>query len=361
MELPCLVRVLVLLPLCATSAAALSPGVAVSGLAPAPCGSGAASGNAWTLAEDQAQCVLAVAAVDPAVPSQDVVDRVTRRKAPSEPGDHVDEARPFRPESESQVDAPVAIPAQASSAAPRASSDLVLVAHGPERNPLAETDWREEPRTGVVLVERPEAKTLAEPPRAVAGARADDASWAQGGVRALEGMVAAAASSPRPCASRDAGVVCVLAGMHFLGAWALYQRFSRSSTMLHQRRAAIHRALASWPEGATAGQLAKALGMQRKTVEYHLQYCVRMGLALSAVDEDGVRRFSLKALPSRPSLADRILRLVAERPGLSVTEMAAALGAPRDTVDRRVKELSIEGRVECRQDGGGRRVHPIGA
>lgn len=142
---------------------------------------------------------------------------------------------------------------------------------------------------------------------------------------------------------------------------ALYQRFTASASMQHERRAAIHKALAAWPQGATAGEVARALDMKRKTVEYHLHYCAKAGLVRAGVGPDGARRYSLGALPPRLGVSERLLSIIRERPGLSTAELAAVLGVPRDGVDRRVKEFAIQGVVECRLVDGERRMFPGGA
>ena len=139
---------------------------------------------------------------------------------------------------------------------------------------------------------------------------------------------------------------------------AMYQRFTASATMQHERRAAIHKALASYPQGATAGEVARALDMKRKTVEYHLHYCVKAGIVRVGVGPDGARRYSLGALPPRLGVSERLLSIIRERPGLSTAELAGALGVPRDGVDRRVKEFAIQGVVECRLVDGERRMYP---
>lgn len=143
-------------------------------------------------------------------------------------------------------------------------------------------------------------------------------------------------------------------------AFALYQRFSPSASFDHERRAAIHRALGECPDGATSGDIARLLGMNRKTVDYHLTYLARLDKVRTGMDENGARRYSLRPLPDRQPLVERVLGIVRSRPGMSILELADALGVSRSAADRHAKALIIQGTLESRLVDGERKLFASG-
>lgn len=156
-----------------------------------------------------------------------------------------------------------------------------------------------------------------------------------------------------PMPSKEIVVGGILLG--FLGI-ALYQRFTPAAGAQHERRALLLNTLMGIPEGATAGDLGRLLGMNRKTVDYHLTYLVRLGKIRESIDETGARRYSLRALPERKPLVERTLEVVRTRPGLSVLELSETLGVSRSAADRHTKALVIQGVLESRLVDGERRL-----
>ena len=138
--------------------------------------------------------------------------------------------------------------------------------------------------------------------------------------------------------------------------FALYQRFTPDRSIEHECRARIYQLLTGHPEGATAGEVARLLGINRKTAEYHLNYLKRLGRLRTGSDESGARLYGLKAIPERKPLVERLLLLVRQRPGLSVQEAADALGVCRSSADRHAKALVVQGTLESRLVQGERRL-----
>lgn len=138
-------------------------------------------------------------------------------------------------------------------------------------------------------------------------------------------------------------------------------RRARDAAPASARRATIHAALSARGGAATAGELGRALGMERKTAEYHLHCLVRLGHARVHRATDGVRRFSTQSALAAPDLRDQVLACVRARPGLSTSEIARGLGVSHTRVDRRVKDLVLEGLVESTPQGGTRRIFPRAA
>lgn len=150
----------------------------------------------------------------------------------------------------------------------------------------------------------------------------------------------------------------VVAGLVLLAAGvALYQRITPARSTEHETRALIRKLLTDRPDGATAGEVGRLLDMNRKTAEYHLTYLARLGTLRTGLDEHGARLYSLKAIPARRTLVERMLLLVRERPGLSVPQAAEALGVSRSSADRYAKALVVSGALESRLVGGERKLY----
>ena len=141
---------------------------------------------------------------------------------------------------------------------------------------------------------------------------------------------------------------------------ALYQRITPDRSIQHETRAAIHQILTERAEGATAGDVGRLLGMNRKTAEYHLNYLARLGTVRTGLDESGARLYSLRTIPERKSLVERMLLLVRQRPGLSIPEYAGLLGVSRSSADRHAKALVVQGTLESRLVEGERRLYEPG-
>lgn len=132
----------------------------------------------------------------------------------------------------------------------------------------------------------------------------------------------------------------------------------RAQAALPPRRALVHAGLASAGGARSAGELARALGMERKTAEYHLHCLVRLGLVRMERGTDGIRRFCLPKVETGPDLRDLVLARIRAQPGLSTGELGRALGVSHTRVDRRVKDLILQGLAESTPLDGTRRIFP---
>lgn len=143
-------------------------------------------------------------------------------------------------------------------------------------------------------------------------------------------------------------------------AAALYQRFTRPDALKHPARQALHDALVALGAEATAGELARAVGIPRKTAEYHLVYLVRAGALREHGGEGEARRFALPAARAAPAPRDVLAELVRTTPGMTTRELAERAGLTRTRADRLAKALVLAGALEARSDEGERRFYAPG-
>lgn len=155
-----------------------------------------------------------------------------------------------------------------------------------------------------------------------------------------------------PAAALAAGAAAIL-----VAAFALYQRLARPRALDHEGRRALYDACAARNAPATAGELGALCGMERKTAEYHLTYLARLGVVLTHELPDEPRRYALPVVrraPAGPSLDERLLATLRERPGVTAAQVADALGITRPRAERRLKELVVEGRASASRAQGQR-------
>lgn len=107
----------------------------------------------------------------------------------------------------------------------------------------------------------------------------------------------------------------------------------------------------------TSRELGEALGVDRKTADYHLHLLRRKGLVAER-DVHGERRFAL-ALGAPRAFADaqpartrsRVARVVERRGMLSLDELAREVGASRNLTSYHVRNLAQDGIVRVRRVG----------
>lgn len=177
-------------------------------------------------------------------------------------------------------------------------------------------------------------------------------------------LTAAEAVPPTRLAAGVPGAALAAASLLALLAFALYHRIARPRALVHPNRAALHAACMARPAGATAGELATATGLDRKTAEYHLVYLVRLGYLHEDRAPDRPRRFgppAARPAPAAQPLEAQVLALVRERPGVTTLQVADALGVTGSRVERRVKDLLLDGALESRVDAGTRTLYPAPA
>lgn len=141
-------------------------------------------------------------------------------------------------------------------------------------------------------------------------------------------------------------------------AFALYQRVARPSGLEHEGRRALHAACTTRATPLTAGELAAACDLERKTAEYHLVYLVRLGILRAHEAPDEPRRYSLPAVPRAPAaepVDERLIAALRERPRQSTADLAASIGITRWRVERRMRDLTLDGRARSMRADGVRR------
>lgn len=225
-----------------------------------------------------------------------------------------------------------------------------------------------------------EAAGVASAPGDASRVRPEPRAWTQepGATHAAPPPAPPAPTEPAPSAAPDlhvaswapilplpplapdapAATLAVAGAATLAVAAALYQRLRRAKALEHPARAALHAACAAREETGTAGELARATGLERKTAEYHLGYLARLGL-LRAI-EGPPRRYATHAAASAGApepLDARLLAALDARPGLSAPALAAHLGETRARIDRRAKALVVEGALEARREKGARRFY----
>lgn len=166
----------------------------------------------------------------------------------------------------------------------------------------------------------------------------------------------------RPPPAPNARLAVAGFGAIALALYALYQRILRPKALDHEGRRALYDALASREAPETAGALGAAVGMARKTAEYHLVYLERLGIVRAHVDPDGPRRYALpivRPAAESPTVDERLLADIRANPGACAPETAARLGITRVRADRRLKALVLDGAMDARVVEGARRYYAM--
>lgn len=174
-----------------------------------------------------------------------------------------------------------------------------------------------------------------------------------------------AASEDAPVASttvRVATTLLVAAAASFVLVFplALYHRLRGRHVLESGARSRLHDALRDAP-GASAAQLARAVGLHLSTALYHLRRLQKESLVV----EDGERWFLAGAAPAHERerlVAQRegaaLLELVRRTPGATKTQLAQAAGLPRSTLSWQLARLERAGLVATRPEGRVARVFP---
>lgn len=134
-----------------------------------------------------------------------------------------------------------------------------------------------------------------------------------------------------------------------LAAVGLYHKLSKDRALDHPARQRILALLEDDP-GLTASQLADELDVCYRTARHHLEVLARFDLVAEAEHRG-------KRLWARPSDADglapdvpepqrRVLDLLADEPGLHLSEIARRLDLAKATVKHHLDRLTEEGRIE---------------
>lgn len=134
----------------------------------------------------------------------------------------------------------------------------------------------------------------------------------------------------------------------------LYHRLSRDSLLSSPRRQAILAYVRAHP-ASTAGEIAAAFSANYNAVLHHLRLLESFGLVARRKIGSSHRYFEnhgrftedekrlLSAI--RPLAVSRVLRLLAQRPGLRQIEVRARLGLAKGTVSERIAALTASGLV----------------
>lgn len=152
-------------------------------------------------------------------------------------------------------------------------------------------------------------------------------------------------AAPAPLADLPWSLGLALVGV--VPALLLYRRLRRPDVLDHDHREAILDRLAE-DAPATVGSLAEALDLDYKTVEHHVRVLRDFGLVEAR--RRGRHRALYPADDAPPELPDplagehatalAVLRLVAEEPGLTQSQVAQRLDVARSTVHWHVQRLA---------------------
>lgn len=139
----------------------------------------------------------------------------------------------------------------------------------------------------------------------------------------------------------------------------LYTRLARKEILEHGTREALYGYLEAHP-GASLRQLGREVGLRQGTLLHHLGVLERERYIRSVRDGQYRRFYVAGALPAAASdpLAERVLHLVLQRPGISNQALAAALDKRPSLVHYHVERLAEAGRVRKERDGRVVRLYP---
>lgn len=137
-----------------------------------------------------------------------------------------------------------------------------------------------------------------------------------------------------------------------LGLAALYARIRPSAVLKHPVRQRIA-ALAEAQPGLTIRDAQRALDLANGAMSYHLRTLEKAGIV--RVVPDGMLRRVYPAGHARveavPPLAERVLAIIAERGEATPGDVAAALGASRQSVHYHVQKMVRDGTLRARVHG----------
>lgn len=145
----------------------------------------------------------------------------------------------------------------------------------------------------------------------------------------------------------------------------LYTRLVRGEVLDSETRARIHRVVSDEP-GIHASGILERVGASNGVADYHLGVLVREGF-LTCVETKGFRRYfvtgrySPREMRARAALKEgqsaSVYRVVAENPGISLSEAAERVRMSLPNASRTVKRLTEAGLLERRKEGRVVRLH----
>lgn len=173
-------------------------------------------------------------------------------------------------------------------------------------------------------------------------------------------MHAQAAAAPAPAWHRAAALAAGAAILLLL-PFALYHRLRGARALENERRARIAELLRATP-GLAAADAARILGIDSSTARYHLARMASEGLAVAHGSPRRPRYFAPGDMPASArdevvaiAGSEAVLDRIRATPGLSVEQLARAMGIGRSTLRWHLGKLARAGRV--RLERCGREVH----
>jgi DNA-binding MarR family transcriptional regulator len=148
----------------------------------------------------------------------------------------------------------------------------------------------------------------------------------------------------------------------WLAGWRLFSRLREDDVLRHPRRALLMEAVEQRP-GVNVEALRRVLGWSKGSFEHHLAVLVRAGRVRRRRVEgfvclDAGAGGDVPVTKGSP-LGARVMVELARRPGLTQTELAAALDVPAGRVGYHVRRLARSGRLRRQQDGRSVRCFPV--
>lgn len=133
-----------------------------------------------------------------------------------------------------------------------------------------------------------------------------------------------------------------------------FTRIRREKVLEHRRRELILAAIESEP-GVHLGALQRGLDIATGSLVHHLRVLEDAGLVASRRRSNRVHfvpaAYRGPVEPARSELQERLLSVVRTHPGLSQSELAERLGAPRNTIAYNVRRLMEDGRLKVQREG----------
>lgn len=170
------------------------------------------------------------------------------------------------------------------------------------------------------------------------------------------GPAVAPAAREEPAAPEPA--LAAAAGAMALVGWALYVRLAPAALLESPTRRRVFEAVRTDP-GCTVGTIARALGLDYKTVQHHLRLLKRAGFVQARVASRQERYFAAGELPEAGfdgalalrSPSARALASALRRGRARASELARALGISEATASVQLRRLEAAGLAARGSDG----------
>jgi DNA-binding transcriptional ArsR family regulator len=182
-----------------------------------------------------------------------------------------------------------------------------------------------------------------------------------------DGTMEPAGAGTMPAASLlDASIVAATLAVGALVAlFALYHRIQPGNLLANETRSRLFRVIRSTP-GLSRANLARATGLHKTTVRYHLDLLVDGGYVMRRATGSVERYFEVgmsenaveTCLPSHADTQSRIAHAIRSHPGRTLKEIVEETGVSYQLASHHMHRLASAGHVALRRDGRCVRAFP---